>query len=68
MTLGRVDPAAGDTATASDVADAVAEMEALYDAASLVRSVPDAVAPGEIAARIRALLASGRYRLVTPPN
>ena len=67
VTLGRVDPAAGDTATASDVADAVAEMEALYDAASLVRSVPDAVAPGEIAGRIRALLASGRYRLVTPP-
>jgi RNA polymerase sigma factor (sigma-70 family) len=64
---GRVDPAAAERATAGDVRDAVAEMEELYDAAGLLRSVPDAVAPAEVAVRIRSLLDSGRYRLVRPP-
>jgi len=66
--LGRIDPGTAETATATDVTAAVAEMEALYDAASLVRSIPDEVAPGEAPARIRSLLASGRYRLVNPPS
>jgi hypothetical protein len=42
-------------------------MEALYDAAGLLRSVPDTAAPREVAVRIRSLLDSGRYRLVSPP-
>jgi RNA polymerase sigma factor (sigma-70 family) len=66
--LGRVDPAIAEHVTAADVEDAVGEMEALYDAAGLLRSVPDTAAPDEVAVRIRSLLASGRYRLVTPPE
>jgi RNA polymerase sigma factor (sigma-70 family) len=65
--LGRIDAAVAEDATPADVEDAVAEMEALYDAAGLLRSVPDAVAPDEVAVRIRSLLESGRYRLVGPP-
>jgi RNA polymerase sigma factor (sigma-70 family) len=65
--LGRVDPAGVEHAPPGAVEDAVAEMEALYDAAALLRSVPDAVAPGEVAVRIRSFLDSGRYRLVSPP-
>jgi RNA polymerase sigma factor (sigma-70 family) len=68
VTLGRVDPTVAEPATASDVEEAVAEMEALYDTAGLLRSVPDAIAPGEVAVQIGSLLASGRYRLVTPPR
>lgn len=64
---GRIDPAASDRATPAEVQAAVAEMEQLYDAAGLLRGVPDAVAPGEVAVRIRSLLDSGRYRLVSPP-
>ena len=52
--------------TAADVQVAVGEMDAWYDAAGLLRSVPDTAAPDEVAVRIRSLLASGRYRLVTP--
>jgi RNA polymerase sigma factor (sigma-70 family) len=63
---GRVDPAVSEQATPDDVQEAVAEMEALYDTAGLLRSVPDAVAPDEVAVRIRSLLDSGRYRLVGP--
>jgi hypothetical protein len=37
-----------------------------HDAAGLLRSVPDAVAPDEVAVRIRSLLDSGRYRLIGP--
>jgi hypothetical protein len=66
--LGFVNPAFASPATAADVEDAVGEMEALYDAAGLLRSVRDTTAPGEVAVRIRSLLASGRYRLVTPPE
>lgn len=65
--LGRVDPAGVEQPTPGAVEDAVAEMEALYDAAGLLRSVPDAAAPREVAVRIRSLLDSGRYRLVSPP-
>jgi hypothetical protein len=53
-------------ATADDVREAIAEMEELHDAAGLLRSVPDAVAPDEVAVRIRSLLDSGRYRLIGP--
>jgi RNA polymerase sigma factor (sigma-70 family) len=65
--LGRVDPAVAGQVTPDDVEEAVAEMEALYDTAGLLRSVPDAVAPAEVAVRIRSLLDSGRYRLIGPP-
>jgi hypothetical protein len=64
--LGRVDPAVAEQATPDDVDKAVAEMEALYDVAGLLRSVPDAVSPDEVAVRIRSLLDSGRYQLVAP--
>ena len=64
--LGRVDPAISDGASRRDIDDAVAEMETLYDAAGLLRSVPDAVAPDELLVRIRQLLDSGRSTLVTP--
>jgi RNA polymerase sigma factor (sigma-70 family) len=64
---GRIDPAVAERAGPGDVQEAVAEMEELYDAAGLLRSVPDAVAPDEVAVRIRSLLDSGRYPLVSPP-
>jgi hypothetical protein len=41
-------------------------MEALYDAAQLLRSVDDQAAPGAVTVRIRSLVRSGRYRLVGP--
>jgi RNA polymerase sigma factor (sigma-70 family) len=55
---GRIDPSP--TIDRPTIDAAVAEMEAMYDAAGLVRSVPDA-APAEVAVRIRAILGSGRY-------
>lgn len=61
--LGRIDPAAVEGAAEDDVERAVAEMEALYDTASLVRSVPDSAAPAEVVERVRALLGSGRFGL-----
>jgi RNA polymerase sigma factor (sigma-70 family) len=64
---GRVDPADADEPSADDVAAAVAEMEAFYDAAGLLRSVPDAAAPAAVAAQIRSLIDSGGSRLVDPP-
>jgi RNA polymerase sigma factor (sigma-70 family) len=66
--LGRIDPADVERATPSEIVAAVEEMEMLYDAASLVRSVPDHQAPEEIVLRIRSVLDSGRFpRLVPPP-
>lgn len=65
--LGRIDPTLPQGATPDDLTRAVAEMEALHDAAGLLRSVPDETAPAEVAVRIRSLLDSGRYRLVSPP-
>lgn len=69
LALGRVHAAAAATSdpTAETVEAAVAEMESLYDAAGLIRSVPDTNAPDEVAVGIRSLLQSGRYRLLTPP-
>jgi hypothetical protein len=67
IALGRVDPADADEPSPDDIAAAVAEMEALYDAAGLLRSVPDAPAPAAVAAHIRSLLDSGGHRLVEPP-
>jgi RNA polymerase sigma factor (sigma-70 family) len=64
--LGRVEAAVVEHPTPAAVDEAVSEMEALYDAAGLLRSVPDAVAPDEVAVRIRSLLHSGRYRLTSP--
>jgi hypothetical protein len=66
--FGRVDPGVVEHAIQAAVEDAVAEMEALYDAAGLLRSVSDAVARDEVAVRIRSLLSSGRYRLTSPPS
>jgi RNA polymerase sigma factor (sigma-70 family) len=66
VTLGRVDPTVVEHASADDVADATAEMEAMYDASGWLRSVPDTDAPGAVAVQIRSLLASGRYRLLPP--
>jgi len=65
VALGRVDPAVADDATRSEIRAAVAEMETLYDVAGLLRTVPDH-APGEVAARIRSLLGSGRFPLLSP--
>jgi RNA polymerase sigma factor (sigma-70 family) len=67
LALGRVQPGAASDPTAATVEAAVAEMESLYDAAGLIRSVPDTTAPGEVAVGIRSLLQSGRYRLLTSP-
>jgi RNA polymerase sigma factor (sigma-70 family) len=67
LALGRVQPAAASDPPAAIVEAAVAEMESLYDAAGLIRSVPDTTAPDEVAVGIRSLLQSGRYRLVAEP-
>jgi RNA polymerase sigma factor (sigma-70 family) len=64
--LGRIDPKAQDP-TAENVGAAVEEMEALYDAAALIRSVPDTTAPPAVDVRIRTVLESGRYRLLSRP-
>jgi RNA polymerase sigma factor (sigma-70 family) len=66
--LGRVDPALAATPTVADVQAAVDEMERLYDTAALLRSVPDARAPDEVAVHIRGLVAPGRYGLLTDPT
>jgi RNA polymerase sigma factor (sigma-70 family) len=64
--LGRVDPDTQDP-TAADVGAAVEEMEALYDAAALIRSVPDTIAPATVGVRIKSVLESDRYRLLGHP-
>ncbi len=64
--LGRIDPHVADEPSPAVVDAAVAEMEALYDAAQLLRSVDDQAAPGAVTVRIRSLVRSGRYRLVGP--
>ena len=63
--LGRIDPAAPGGSSPDDVEAAVAEMEAMYDAAGLMRSVTAAGAPDEVAVRIRTLVRSGRYDLLS---
>jgi RNA polymerase sigma factor (sigma-70 family) len=67
LALGRVHAGGASDPTAEIVEAAVAEMESLYDAAGLIRSVPDTTAPDEVAVGIRSLLRSGRYQLLTPP-
>jgi RNA polymerase sigma factor (sigma-70 family) len=67
LALGRVHARAASDPTAAPVEAAVAEMESLYDAAGLIRSVPDTTAPDEVAVEIRSLMQSGRYQLLTPP-
>jgi hypothetical protein len=64
--LGRIDPHIADGPSPAAVDVAVAEMEALYDAAQLLRSVRDQTAPGSVTVRIRSLVRSGRHRLVGP--
>jgi RNA polymerase sigma factor (sigma-70 family) len=66
LALGRVHPGAAADPTPAAVEAAVEEMESLYDAAGLVRSLPDTTAPAEVAVDIRSLLESGRYRLLGP--
>jgi RNA polymerase sigma factor (sigma-70 family) len=66
ISLGRIDPHLADEPTPAVIGAAVAEMEALYDAAELLRSVDDEAAPGAVTVRIRALVRSGRYRLAGP--
>jgi RNA polymerase sigma factor (sigma-70 family) len=67
LRLGRVERRVAETPDVDDVAAAVDEMEALHDAASLMRSLPDETAPAAVGVRVRALLESGRYRLIDGP-
>jgi RNA polymerase sigma factor (sigma-70 family) len=64
MRSGRVQP--GDLRFASnfDPDAAVGEMERLHDLASLMRSHPDYEAPEAVTAAIRAVVRSGRYKLL----
>ncbi len=64
--LGRVDPDAAHHA-AADVTAAVEEMEALYDAAALIRSVPDITAPQAVGAQVRTMLESRRLASARAP-
>jgi hypothetical protein len=66
--LGRIDTTVTDRATQPQIVAAVEEMDALYDAATLMRTVPDAEAPEEARVRIRSLLDSGRFRRLLPPR
>jgi RNA polymerase sigma factor (sigma-70 family) len=66
VSLGRIDPAIADEPSSAVIGAAVAEMEALYDAAQLLRSVTDETAPQSVTVRIRSLVRSGRYRLIGP--
>jgi RNA polymerase sigma factor (sigma-70 family) len=68
LTLGRVRTDTGRDLTPGTVEAAVLEIESLYDAAGLIRSVPDTTAPDEVAVGIRSLLQSGRYRLLRSPE
>lgn len=64
VALGRVDATVAERSSAAAVDAATEELETLYDAASLIRSVPDGAAPEPVAVRIRALVRSGRYRVL----
>lgn len=65
IALGRVDPRRIKGPTTEEVDAAVREMEALYDAAALVRSVGDDTTPEAVTTRIRSVIHSGRFLLVT---
>jgi RNA polymerase sigma factor (sigma-70 family) len=62
VALGRIDPARPEFA-GHPVVHGVTEMEALHDAADLMRSHPDYAAPEALADHIVVLIRSGRYRL-----
>lgn len=64
VALDRVDATVAETASPAEVDAATEEIETLYDVASLIRSVPDGSAPEAVPLRIRALVRSGRYRLL----
>lgn len=66
INLGRIDPHIADEPSPAAIDAAVAEMEALYDAAQLLRSVNDETAPESVTVRIRSLVRSGRYRVAGP--
>jgi RNA polymerase sigma factor (sigma-70 family) len=66
ISLGGIDPHVGDQPSSAVIDAATAEMEALYDAAQLMRSMNDEVAPKAVAVRIRSLLRSSRYQIVGP--
>ena len=61
--LGRIDPEKL-LFGALPVTEGVAEMERLYDAASLFRSHPQYQAPGELGRKVRELIQSDGYRLL----
>ena len=60
---GRVDPASLVFAR-HPAAEETAEMDSLYDAARLMRSHPEYLAPGRVSARIAELIRSGRFRIL----
>jgi predicted alpha/beta hydrolase family esterase len=66
ISLGRIDPHVGDQPSSAVIDAATAEMEALYDAAQLMRSMNDEAAPKAVAVRIRSLMRSSRYQIVGP--
>jgi RNA polymerase sigma factor (sigma-70 family) len=68
VSLGRVRADTARDLTPGTVEAAVMEMESLYDAAGLIRSVPDAAAPDEAVVGIRSLVHSGRYQLLRSPE
>jgi hypothetical protein len=63
VSLGRIDPDHLEFATHS-AEQGVEEMQALFDAAGLMRSHPDYTAPQEMADRIAGLIRSGGYELL----
>jgi RNA polymerase sigma factor (sigma-70 family) len=66
ISLGRIDHHIADEPSPTVIDAATAEMEALYDAAQLMRSVNDQAAPEAVAVRIRSLLRSSRYQIIGP--
>ncbi len=62
--LGRVDPGALLFADRHAVAAVVEEIEHLHDLGSLMRSHPEYRAPGAVAEQVRALISSGRLRVL----
>lgn len=62
--LGRIKADAIEAATSEDIDTAVAEMERLYDAAGLLRSVGDDRAPRAVAVQVRSLVRAGRLGLL----
>jgi RNA polymerase sigma factor (sigma-70 family) len=63
--IGRVDPTTPLFATRMEAIAAVGDMERLHDLASLMRSHPDYRTPDDLVTRIRELIASGDYDVLT---